>query len=215
MPLLAAVLALWTGSTKSVSVCGVNSAMVARPSAGASSLASLSYIVGLVAGSAVLTLVVIGLCTPLRAWLPLAQRELLLGLALIVVGSVEASHGPWLLPHVPWAVPRNWAVGASGLLSFGFIRGVAIFNHSPFASMHAWLLTLALLGDLFSPAVVAGSFALGLGLWSFVALGDWAAPGGRLFRWSDRILVRTGLVGRMDGLALAFIGTFVLAAGAI
>jgi hypothetical protein len=214
MPFLAALLALWTGSTKSVSVCGVNSAMVARPSAGASAVATLSYVVGLLAGNAALTLAVIGICAPFRALLLPAEREVLLGLTLIVLGGLEAVHGPRLLPHVPWAVPRKWASGTLGLLSFGLIRGLAIFNHSPFASMHAWLLTLALLGDFFSPVVVIATFAVGLGLWSIVALGDWATPAGRLFRWPDQILPRTVLVARADGLALAFIGTFVLAAGA-
>ena len=47
MEIVVALLSLWAGSWKSVSVCGVNAAFAARPSAGASRRAIGAYAAGL------------------------------------------------------------------------------------------------------------------------------------------------------------------------
>lgn len=139
MGLVLAILSTLTGGTKSVSVCGINAAEVAQPSRRRIEIAA--YLVSLYAGAAAVVLLFAGVGRWFVATLHLGVARLLaVSSMLLALGVGEMVHGPWLLPHILWAMPRAWAERPRyGLPLFGFIRGLAVLNHSPFASMHAWM----------------------------------------------------------------------------
>jgi hypothetical protein len=217
--LLLAALSLFTGTGKAVSVCGINSALVARPSAGASRLGMAGYVGGLAIGALILSLLVVfagGLV--LRA-VPIgfADRRFAAGLAIIGIGAVEALLGAPLLPHIQWAVPQAWSRALRAdpfLIIFGAIRGVAVFNHSPFASMHAWLLVLFLLPEAASPLAVGIALAIGLMVWSGAVAAlrvlDPMRKDRLLLDMTGRSLAATHQLGRIDGAALVVFGSVLL-----
>lgn len=219
MDIVLSFFSLWTGSWKSVSVCGVNAAFVARPSTGARARSIGAYAVGLLAGALAVTLTIASAGAALNALLavPLQVRVALVGSSCLLLGAGELVRGAWLLPHIGWAVPRRWAAAVPEtpfLLIFGLIRGLVLFNHSPFASFHAWILAVFLLHDELPMIAVGACLAIGLGLWT-VAYGlAWLAT--RNGRWvfdmlAARSLAATAQLGRLDGLGLVAVGAAILA----
>ncbi len=214
-----AILSLLTGTAKSVSVCGINSASVARPYSGARPWSIAAYALGLGLGALVLVGVVsvAGMAVFGAFPVPARARELIAACALIVVGLLEIVHGAWLFPHVAWAVPRQWAAMLGSmlfLLLFGVIRGLAVFNHSPFASMHVWLLTLFLLPMSLPAVVPAMALAIGLAFWTLVyGLLVVVRPVDHVAdfrRITERSLGGTISLGRIDGVAIAVVGLVML-----
>lgn len=221
MQIVLLVIALFAGSAKSVSVCGTNAGAVARHSAGASRAAIIGYLIGLYLGSLALATIVnaLGLIVAHALPVSLETRRLLLMAAFLIVGSIEVVRGDSVLPHITWAVPRTWAAAIRPgpfLFVFGLIRGVAILNHSPFASMHLWLLTVFLLPELVRTEQIALLFALGLAVWTVAYGCESLVRPVRRNSFFDRIalasLGRPRLIGRLDGTALLLMGTFLLAA---
>jgi hypothetical protein len=222
LTLLLTAFALLTGTGKSISVCGINSALVARPSAGASRFGMAGYFVGLGIGALLLSVAIVtgghyvfGLA-PFGA----TDRRLVAGILVLGIGALETVHGAWLLPHLQWAVPRSWSHALRSdpfLLIFGLIRGVAIFNHSPFASMHALILVLFLLPEVTSPLVTAFALALGLVAWSVAIAAlrilDPVRKDQLLLSLTGRSLAATKQLGRLDGVALVAVGSAFLFAG--
>lgn len=211
------VLSLWTGTTKAVSVCGVNSALAARAYARTRRFPLLVYFVGLAVGTSILVTALSSLGWTFANSFGASRHEraLLFAMALVALGAYEAVNGPGALPHIAWAVPRNWVCSVRTLGLFGVVRGLAIFNHSPFASMHAWALALILVPEYFPPLLTAATLAGGLALWTVV---HWLAAltGGVTAEivadgLSDQFLVRTPTIARIDGLALIVCGAVVLA----
>lgn len=189
---------LMTGATKSVSVCGINSAAAARPSAGGSRLGLILYVVGLYLGALALVLAVQAsgqLFASLTA-LDAGTRRIAAALMAIALAGIELYRGPAALPHIAWAVPNAWAAALRSepfLLVFGLIRGVCIFNHSPFASMHAWLAVVFLLPSELESQWIAAALALGLALWSIAYA----------FRWLFRRNLADAVIGRLTSTALS------------
>ncbi len=111
MAIALALLSLISGTSKSVSVCGINAASVARPRAGASLLAIAAYFLGLIVGAALLVFVLTlsGVMIVTALGIDPEGRRLAASVVAIVVGVAEAIHGAWLFPHIAWAVPRKWA----------------------------------------------------------------------------------------------------------
>jgi hypothetical protein len=219
MTLLFTAFSLVTGSGKAVSVCGVNSALVARPSAGASRWGIAGYLVGIGAGALLLSVVVIAAGLLVFGVVPmgLADRRLACGVALIAIGALEARFGAPLLPHVEWAVPQAWSRALRAdpfLVLFGFIRGIAVFNHSPFASMHAWILVLFLLPEATSLIAIATALGLGLLAWSLTVAAlrvfDPTRKDERLLDLTGRALAATRELGRIDGVAIVAVGAALL-----
>ncbi len=213
MPIVLWLLAAVAGSAKAVSVCGVNSAAILVSERRRSPIASVAYAAALLVGSVVLvgTLAVVGRVAWVAFPIPLQTRASVGAVALVIAGVAEELHGPWLLPHIAWAVPRSWAEARYiGPALFGLIRGIAIFNHSPFASMHLLLLLLLLLADAVPIAAVGLVFALGLWLWSLVYLvaesrgQEWA--NGLFQALTARVLTANDAVAKFDGLALSAAG---------
>lgn len=207
-----ALLSIWTGATKAVSVCGVNGALAARPSHAKSNLAVASYFVGLYFGAVFLVAAVAALGVAIAAAVPvsLEARTLAAAFLLIVLGAWEAFRGDTILPHIAWAVPRTWMPWRLGLALFGFIRGLAIFNHSPFASMHAWLVVLLMMPSQLGVLTGAALLTAGLAAWSIVsglsAILAPRRPESLMDSLSATLLNRRREVARVDGLALVAIG---------
>jgi hypothetical protein len=219
MEIVVGLLSLWAGSWKSVSVCGVNAAFVARPSAGARGRAIGAYVAGLLLGAStlVLALAAAGLVADTFLRAPFELRVSIVGASCVLLGAGELLRGAWLLPHISWAVPRRWAAELPPtlfLLTFGLIRGVALFNHSPFASFHAWILAIFLFYDAL-PVIASGLLlAIGLALWTLVYGLAWL--GRRDAQWvfdslAARSLVATRGLGRIDGLGLLAVGALIMA----
>lgn len=206
-----ALLTLVTGGTKSVSVCGVNSAAAARPSAGAGKTTLLVYLTGLYLGALILTgsVALIGSAIWEVVAVDPAVRRLAAAVVLTLIGATELALGPSALPHIRWAVPKAWAAAlkpAPFLALFGFVRGLAIANHSPFASMHGWLLMVFVLPELFVPVAAAGVLATGLALWTLLYIGTWWIRAGERERLFDRVtasaLAVPTRVARLDAVCL-------------
>jgi hypothetical protein len=219
MEIVVGLLSLWAGSWKSVSVCGVNAAFVARPSAGASRRAIGAYAAGLLLGALTVTIAiaVLGAAVNTALRVPFEVRATVAGTSCLLLGAGEIVRGAWLLPHIGWAVPRRWATTlppALFLSVFGLVRGVALFNHSPFASFHAWAWVLFLLHDALPVAVSGALLALGLALWTMVYGIVCLGRGNRqqvLDTLAPRSLATTRELGRIDGLALLAVGAVILA----
>lgn len=218
MEVLLSLFSLWTGSWKSVSVCGVNAAFVARPSAGAGARSIVAYAIGLWAGALTLTLTLAVAGAALNSVLavPFEVRVRIVGSICLLLGAGELVRGAWLLPHIGWAVPRRWAATLPQIpfvLIFGLIRGIAVLNHSPFASFHAWILAVFLLHDAVPVIATGALLAIGLGLWTVTYGFAWI--GTRNSRWvldalAARALVSTGKLGRIDSLGLVIVGAAIL-----
>jgi hypothetical protein len=210
-----ALFSLLTGGGKAVSVCGVNSALVARPTAGASRWGMAGYVAGLGGGALLLSMFVTTAGRLMVAVVPISvdNRRLTCAIALVALGAIEARVGAPLLPHIQWAVPQAWSRVLRAdpfLVLFGFVRGIAVFNHSPFASMHAWILVLFLLPEATSPVAVAMALAVGLLAWSLaiasMRLVDPAGADERILNLTGRALAATRELGRIDGAALFVFG---------
>ena len=219
MGLALVALTLLTGSYKAVSVCGVNSGLVARRSAGATPQSIAVYMLGLLLGALLLTLTVAALGRSTAEFLnvPLGIRQFAVTGLLLTIGAFEVLHGAWLLPHIGWAVPRTWATTLRNgpfLFVFGLIRGWAVFNHSPFASMHAWLLAIFLLPEQIVAPIVAIILASGLALWTLAfgvaSLVQPSRTESVVHAMSQRLLTATGRMGRLDGVGLCVIGGWLL-----
>lgn len=219
MTIALAVLTVLTGAGKSISVCGINSALVARPSAGASRIAIAVYLIGLLLGAALLTIAIASVGRWIAEWWTISPnaRRAAVGVLLLTLGALESLHGAWLLPHIGWAVPRTWVRAIRNepfLFVFGLIRGVAIFNHSPFASMHAWLLSVFLLPEQIAPPTLAVLLALGLGTWTLaiwiLGLFPTARSEPLILELTQSSLISTRSLGRLDGIALCVIGGWIL-----
>lgn len=156
-------LSVLTGVTKSVSVCGVNSAaMVASPRR---RTRTVVYLAALTIGAFTLVGALLGAGELLKTLLavPLEARRAAAVAVMVAFALVELVRGPNGLPHIAWAVSRQIAErGLAGVIAFGWIRGVAVFNHSPFASMHALLVVVVLLPESVPAIVIALLFAAGL-----------------------------------------------------
>lgn len=212
MAAVLALLSMWTGATKAVSVCGVNGALAAHPSHVRTKVAVVSYFVGLYLGAVLLVGIVAAAGSALTGavFLSTELRTSASAVVLIVLGTVEAVRGDTILPHIAWAVPRTWMRWRFSLALFGFIRGLAIFNHSPFASMHAWLVVVFLMPSQLGILAAAALLAAGLAAWS-IALGVSAVlvPKGHLSlvdSLSAMLLDRRQAVARVDGIALVVMG---------
>lgn len=201
-----------------MSVCGVNAAAVARPIGGGSATSITAYFVGLCLGALALCAGFTWLGYTLTAQLPvsLATREAILVCLLGLLGITELLGGPGRLPHIAWAVPRSWAGSLRALpfrLAFGLIRGLAIFNHSPFASMHAWLLAVLLVPELISTMTLAVVLFVGLAVWSIVYAAIWIANSPRrsvvFENLTSRAIGSTPVVARLDAAALIVIATLI------
>jgi hypothetical protein len=221
MAILLGLVSLLTGTTKSVSVCGINSAAVAQPRIGVGYGMVACYLVSLFVGASVLVLICVGIgTTTVQAFaISPSLRERFVLVAFVVVGSAEILHGPWLFPHVAWAVPRSWArIRGLGLPLFGFIRGLSIFNHSPYASMHAWVLAMIILADSVDPLFVAAMLAAGLAFWT-LAYGFGVVvyrDGLALFDgWTRAALLAPRRIARLDGSMLVSAGLLGLAAAGL
>jgi hypothetical protein len=182
-------------------------------------MAIAAYCVGLFLGALALTVIVssLGELTLATVDMSLETRTMLAGLALGIVGAIEAVRGPWLFPHIAWAVPRSWASRVPGnafFLVFGAVRGVAVFNHSPFASMHMWVVAVFLLSATAPLVVTAGAFAAGLAMWTLVyavlSLMHLRERHEVFDRLTVSALERTRLIGRADGLGLMIVGLVIL-----
>lgn len=208
---IVAILVLMTGASKSVSICGVNGARMAASGA-VGRRGRAEYIVGLGVGAALLcgTIAVAGNAAANWIGISVRDRALLLAILLALLGVTEFARGPRALPHIAWAVPQSWARRPHGMASFGFIRGLAIFNHSPFSSMHAFVLALVLLPDLLPVPLTAALMTIGLALWSVVyAFLRVAVPAQavELFdRWTSFSLVGSPYLARIDGAMLFGLG---------
>ena len=82
---------LMTGATKSVSVCGINSAAAARPSAGSTRLGLILYVAGLYLGALALVLAVQALGQLFASWTALdaGTRRIAAALVVIAVAGIE------------------------------------------------------------------------------------------------------------------------------
>lgn len=213
MGVLFGILAGLAGTSKAVSVCGINSAALLAEPRNWRSGAIVGYAAALWLGGLILIALVVALGRIVWLLVP-ADVELRLagsGLALAIVGLLEMWRGPWLLPHVAWAVPRSWAESPSvGLPLFGLIRGIAVFNHSPFASMHMLLVAIFMGADSVPVLPISGAFALGLGIWSalYAVVGSRARTftSGIVGRLTGRTLASNETVARVDGAALVLSG---------
>lgn len=220
MGLALVLLSLWTGSAKSVSVCGVNGALAARPQGAATWKGIAGYFIGLATGAILLAaaLIVVGLALSTLIPLELSTRLYVAAAILATLGIAQARAGDSVLPHLAWAVPRTWIPWRFGLAIFGLIRGVAVFNHSPFASMHAWMLLLILFPAEQSALLLGLLLAVGLALWSLVDLlqsGGGKSRGHHLLeRWSDYALTHRTIVARLDAVALIGLGVGLAMLGA-
>lgn len=117
-----ALLSLWTGTTKSISVCGMNGAAAARPMGSVRWGGVTGYFVGLLLGASLLVSAAIAAGTILSAVLPDQVAVPAAGALLVALGSLELLRGDGALPHIAWAVPRTWIRWPLGLAWFGFIR---------------------------------------------------------------------------------------------
>lgn len=133
---------------------------------------------------------------------------------LVFLAITEMARGANALPHVAWAVPRQVAErGVIGALVFGWIRGVALLNHSPFLSMHGWVVALVLIPEVVAPLEIAVVLAVGLALWTAIDLAH------RIVRNSTfrvdvagaQVLVRSHVVARVDALVLLLCSGLILA----
>jgi len=215
-----AFLTLLTGATKCVSVCGVNAAAVATPTANGRGFGIGAYFVGLFAGAFALTALVAFLGAQFFSQVAVdPQSRILIAASLMAgVGGVESIVGRSWLPHVQWAVPSTWAMRIKPtpfLLLFGLIRGVAVFNHSPFASMHAWLAIVFLLHDAIPVPLISVTLASALAFWSgvYAVLAVVSPADSRLVfrRVAFRSLSATAGIARLDGIALAVCGAVLVA----
>lgn len=218
MGLLLGLLAALTGSTKSVTVCGINSAALARPSEGASIPKVVGYVAGIALGAATLVLVLTSLGRLLLSIMPvpIQVRASLVGCWLGVLGSIQIARGPRVLPHVAWAVPKSWAAWPIvGLPVFGFVRGLAIFNHSPFVSMHATVIAWLLLADAVPTLPLILLFSAGLAMWSVVYLAvsivRRSSTASVFDSWAPRVLTSGRQIARLEGVCLVMVGVALLA----
>ncbi len=102
------------------------------------------------------------------------------------------------------------------MFGFGLIRGVAVFNHSPFMSMHMWLIAVVMLPEVVAPLWTASLLATGLALWTIVNAGvSVVRPHNAdtlLTIATSGSLRRTDRVARLDGAGLVLLGIALLIA---
>ena len=100
------------------------------------------------------------------------------------------------------------------LLLFGLIRGVCVFNHSPFASMHAWLAVVFLLPSELEGHWIAAALAVGLALWSIPYAFRWLfrrdLPDAVISRMTSTALGSSRVVAVVDAIALAVVSIGIL-----
>ena len=99
---------LLAGTAKSVSVCGLNSAAIAQPgfARGSSRLGFTSYVVGLVLGASVISVLLstAGLLMVVPLFPSSTTREALLAFTALGIGLAEIAKGPSILPQIRWVL---------------------------------------------------------------------------------------------------------------
>lgn len=172
---------------------------------GASTLAFLLGLVGLALHT-------------LFPWVRLEWAVLLLGLASLVYALHELKILHLPNPQIGWQVPKSWQRSSRlvGNTFYGYVLGMGIFTFIPFTSFYVLLGWEMVAGAMSLKAAVAIGALYGLSRGIPVVAGGISMLRGEYpLPMSNWLIDHLGWWHAMNGLALLFVGTFLLGSLAI